>query len=126
MRIELKTWRAASPMDYRPAGLKRGGTMSFPPTAHTAISLSNGCVAQRRSWCFGQGCGPVSSGCARRPTSRRTENKLVQAQLDGTLPPMPFNQIQCADLTSWRGNRKHRGWTKLVDGVSSVVSGAPP
>ena len=56
----------------------------------------------------------------------RTENKLVQAQLDGTLPPMPFNQIQCADLTSWRGNRKHRGWTKLVDEVSSVVSGAPP
>ncbi|HEU4956052.1 MAG TPA: TIR domain-containing protein [Sphingomicrobium sp.] len=56
----------------------------------------------------------------------RTENKLVQAQLDGTLPPMPFNQIQCADLTSWRGNRKHRGWTKLVDGVTAVVSGASP
>jgi TolB-like protein/tetratricopeptide (TPR) repeat protein len=56
----------------------------------------------------------------------RTENKLVQAQLDGTLPPMPFNQIQCADLTSWRGNRKHRGWTKLVDGIAAVVSGASP
>ncbi len=56
----------------------------------------------------------------------RTENKLVQAQLDGNLPPMPFNQIQCADLTGWRGNRKHRGWIKLVDGVSSVVSGAAP
>lgn len=55
----------------------------------------------------------------------RTENKLVQAQLDGTLPPMPFNQIQCADLSGWKGNRKHRGWTKLVDGVSSVVSGTP-
>ena len=23
---------------------------------------------------------------------------LVQATLDGTVPPMPFNQIQCADL----------------------------
>ena len=56
----------------------------------------------------------------------RTENKLVQAQLDGTLPPMPFNQIQCADLSGWKGNRKHRGWAKLVDGVSSVVSGTPP
>jgi len=56
----------------------------------------------------------------------RTENKLVQAQLDGSLPPMPFNQIQCADLYGWKGNRKHRGWTKLVEGVSSVISGAPP
>jgi TolB-like protein len=55
----------------------------------------------------------------------RNERKLVQAQLDGTLPPLPFNQIQCADLTSWRGNRKHRGWTKLVDGVSAVISGVP-
>ncbi len=56
----------------------------------------------------------------------RTENKLVQAQLDGSLPPMPFNQIQCADLSGWKGNRKHRGWLKLVDGVSAVVSGAAP
>ena len=51
------------------SGFKRGGTMSFPPTAHTAISLSNGCVAQRRSWCFGPRMRPSLNGCARRPTS---------------------------------------------------------
>ena len=56
----------------------------------------------------------------------RTESKLVQALLDGTLPPMPFNQIQCADLSNWRGNRKHRGWAKLVEGVAAVVAGESP
>ena len=28
----------------------------------------------------------------------RIAGTLVQASLDGSLPPMPFNQIQCADL----------------------------
>ena len=28
----------------------------------------------------------------------REAGTLVQATLDGTTPPMPFNQIQCADL----------------------------
>lgn len=56
----------------------------------------------------------------------RNEKKLVQAQLDDTLPPLPFNQIQCADLRGWRGNRRHHGWAKLVDSVSAVSSGVPP
>lgn len=56
----------------------------------------------------------------------RNANKLVQAQLDESLPPIPFNQIQCADLRSWRGHRKHKGWTKLVGSVSSVASGEKP
>ena len=28
----------------------------------------------------------------------RSRGILVQAALDGTVPPIPFNQIQCADL----------------------------
>jgi len=56
----------------------------------------------------------------------RSHGKLVQAQLDDTLPPMPFNQIQCADLRGWRGHRTHKGWAKLKDGVSSVASGEQP
>ncbi len=55
----------------------------------------------------------------------RTERKLVQAQLDDTLPPMPFNQIQCADLRGWRGNPKHPGWTKLLESVAAVAAGEP-
>lgn len=51
----------------------------------------------------------------------RSEGKLVQAQLDDTLPPMPFNQIQCAELQGWRGSRKHRGWAKLAQSVAAVA-----
>src|SRR4029453_11074428 len=34
---------------------------------------------------------------AEADTARGT-GTLVQASVDGTLPPIPFNQIQCADL----------------------------
>ncbi len=53
----------------------------------------------------------------------RTHGKLVQAQLDGTLPPLPFNQIQCADLRGWRGGASHAGWAKLQSSVKALVSG---
>lgn len=53
----------------------------------------------------------------------RNAGKLVQAQIDGTLPPMPFNQIQCADLKGWRGTTAHSGWAKLQASVQALVSG---
>jgi adenylate cyclase len=56
----------------------------------------------------------------------RNAGKLVQAQLDGTLPPMPFNQIQCADLKGWRGSASHRGWAKLQGSIQALVSGEEP
>lgn len=56
----------------------------------------------------------------------RNAGKLVQAQLDGTLPPMPFNQIQCADLKGWRGSPTHPGWAKLRNSVQALVSGEEP
>jgi adenylate cyclase len=46
---------------------------------------------------------------------------LVQASLDGTLPPMPFNQIQCADLKAWDGQRTAPGWRKLIASVSELA-----
>ncbi|MEA3081660.1 MAG: adenylate cyclase [Sphingomonadales bacterium] len=49
---------------------------------------------------------------------------LVQASLDGTLPPMPFNQIQCADLKAWDGQRTAPGWRKLLASVSALA-GSP-
>src|SRR5215213_9250051 len=52
----------------------------------------------------------------------RNAGKLVQASLDGALPPMPFNQIQCADLKSWRGSQSHPGWDKLNGSVEALVS----
>jgi adenylate cyclase len=50
---------------------------------------------------------------------------LVQASLDGTVPPMPFNQIQCADLKSWDGQRTAPGWRKLVASVTELAGTAP-
>ena len=41
----------------------------------------------------------------------RSANTLIQATLDGTMPPMPFNQIQCADLKrlGWSADRRPAG-----------------
>ena len=40
----------------------------------------------------------------------RAAGTLVQATLDGAPPPMPFGQIQCADLSGWNGNPTVLGW----------------
>jgi TolB-like protein len=53
----------------------------------------------------------------------RERGKLVQAQLDDGLPPMPFNQIQSASLKGWRGNVRHSGWEKLAASVAALVGG---
>ena len=53
----------------------------------------------------------------------RSAGKIVQAAVDGTIPPLPFNQIQCADLKGWRGTAGHGGWAKLQGSVQALVSG---
>lgn len=52
----------------------------------------------------------------------RNEGKLVQAAADRSIPPMPFNQIQCADLKGWRGSKAHAGWLKLLGSVTALIS----
>ena len=54
----------------------------------------------------------------------RGKGALVQAALDGSIPPIPFNQIQCADLKDWNGGKDAPGWRKLSDSVSALA-GAP-
>jgi adenylate cyclase len=51
----------------------------------------------------------------------RASRTLIQATLDGTIPPLPFNQIQCADLTGWDGRRSSAGWTKLLASVEALA-----
>ena len=51
----------------------------------------------------------------------REAGTLVQATLDGALPPMPFNQIQCADLNGWGGDTSSPGWKKLEGSLSTLV-----
>jgi adenylate cyclase len=69
------------------------------------------------------------SGAAARSTWVRAEaeharsrGRLVQLTLDGALPPMPFNQIQCADLAGWTGDPHAAGWRKILASLE-LVSG---
>jgi adenylate cyclase len=51
----------------------------------------------------------------------RSAGTLVQALLDGNIPPMPFNQIQCADLSGWDENADNAGWNKLIASVAELA-----
>ena len=51
----------------------------------------------------------------------RTALTLVQVSIDGTMPPMPFNQIQCADLKGWDGEKAASGWKKLIASVAELA-----
>ena len=59
--------------------------------------------------------------------SARAAGTLVQATLDGTIPPLPFNQIQCAELKGWDGNGGTPGWRKLTSSVAALTgtNGSP-
>src|SRR3954447_17239826 len=54
----------------------------------------------------------------------RAAGTLVQATLDGTIPPMPFNQIQSADLDDWKGDADAPGWRMLAASVSALAGPA--
>ena len=54
----------------------------------------------------------------------REAGTLVQVTMDGTIPPMPFNQIQCADLSSWAGDTTSQGWAKVEASIAQLA-GAP-
>ncbi|MDB5432297.1 MAG: hypothetical protein JWP35_3413 [Caulobacter sp.] len=51
----------------------------------------------------------------------RESGKLVQLRLDSVAPPLPFNQIQCANLENWTGDLRTPGWQKVVAGVASLA-----
>ena len=51
----------------------------------------------------------------------REAGTLIQVTVDGTLPPLPFNQIQCADLSKWGGDTSSDLWKKLEGAVASLI-----
>jgi len=55
----------------------------------------------------------------------RSAGTLIQASIDGIVPPLPFNQIQCADLNAWDGAADTTGWRKVSASVAALA-GAPP
>ena len=54
----------------------------------------------------------------------REAGTLVQVTMDGSIPPMPFNQIQCADLSGWAGDTTSQGWAKVEASIAQLA-GAP-
>ena len=54
----------------------------------------------------------------------RGEGKLVQLKVDGASLPMPFDQIECANLVGWHGEADSPGWRKVVASVADLV-GSP-
>jgi TolB-like protein len=53
----------------------------------------------------------------------RAMGKLVQLTLDKSPLPMPFDQIQCANLVGWMGEADAPGWRKVVDSIGELASG---
>ena len=53
----------------------------------------------------------------------RKSGTLVQLTVDGSLPPIPFNRIQCADLREWQGETDAPGWQKVEASIASLTGG---
>jgi tetratricopeptide (TPR) repeat protein len=67
----------------------------------------------------------AASEWVRSEANRARElHKLVQARVDGARLPMPFDQIQCADLSKWRGRASHSGWRQVSKSIGALA--APP
>jgi adenylate cyclase len=56
----------------------------------------------------------------------REAGTLVQVTVDGRLPPLPFNQIQCADLQGWDGKADSSEWRKVEGSIASLVKAGTP
>ena len=55
----------------------------------------------------------------------RAQAKLVQAMLAPVRLPMPFDQIQCEDLSAWQGDSLAPAWRKLVASLAEMSGRAP-
>ena len=51
----------------------------------------------------------------------RETGRLVQLRLDDSRLPMPFDQIQCADLRRWSGDCDTPGWTAVADSIALLT-----
>ena len=64
----------------------------------------------------------IQSEWVRSEANRARElHKLVQGRRDDVRLPMPFDQIQCADLTKWRGGDGHPGWSQIRRGIDALT-----
>ncbi|MEO1221845.1 MAG: toll/interleukin-1 receptor domain-containing protein [Pseudomonadota bacterium] len=50
----------------------------------------------------------------------RNQKKLIQTALGDIIPPLPFNQIQFADIGDWQGEDDHIGWRKVLASLTEL------
>ncbi|MEP4784526.1 MAG: TIR domain-containing protein [Erythrobacter sp.] len=50
----------------------------------------------------------------------RNQRKLVQTALGDIMPPLPFNQIQYADIGDWKGEDDHPSWRKVKASLADL------
>ena len=55
----------------------------------------------------------------------RNQKKLVQTALGDVMPPLPFNQIQFAEIGDWHGEADHPGWRKVKASLAELCGRAP-
>jgi hypothetical protein len=56
----------------------------------------------------------------------RNQKKLVQTAIDDVMPPLPFNQIQFADLSDWDGDPAHSAWRKVLLSLEELCGRKAP
>ena len=56
----------------------------------------------------------------------RNQKKLIQTALDDVMPPLPFNQIQYAEIRDWQGEPDHPGWRKVKVSLAELCGRPEP
>ncbi len=51
----------------------------------------------------------------------RDKSKLIPALLDNSAAPFGFGEVQAADLSTWRGEPNHSGWTRFSNAVFAAA-----
>jgi len=52
----------------------------------------------------------------------RLDDKIVQLTIDGARLPMPFDQIECANLNGWSGDPADPEWRKVLASIVELVN----
>ncbi len=64
----------------------------------------------------------IKSEWVRSEANRAREGrKIVQVSIESIMLPMPFDQIQCADLAGWTGEADAPGWRKVVKSIAELI-----
>jgi tetratricopeptide (TPR) repeat protein len=69
----------------------------------------------------------VRSQWVRSEANRAREtDRLVQLRLDDSRLPMPFDQIQCADLRDWPRSKGSPAWDSVLESIGALVGNDKP